>query len=175
MKIDPSVVRPKPFVAVSQHATGGRTHVTTPIRPVLPHPMETPPEPPIFGADPLNFTEGYLSNGEDDEDISKGYFSVKVWSPRVPLSLHNLTVHPAIQDNPLLLWMAERDTFLNELIRLEGTGDFTTNGKCELCRNDGTYRCLDCHAVQSLCGGCLSRVHSFNPFHIVEVSLLISD
>ena len=35
------------------------------------------------------------------------------------------------------------------------------------------YRCVDCLAVQFLCGGCLSRVHSFNPLHVIEVSLLV--
>jgi len=83
-KIDPSVLRPSPFSAVSQHATGFRTRVSTPICPVLPRPTQTLCEPPIFGADPSNFAEGCQSDDEDDEDISKSYFSVKVWSPRVP-------------------------------------------------------------------------------------------
>lgn len=64
----------------------------------------------------------------------------------------------------------ERELFLEEFIRLEGRG-VSTDGKCELCRNEGAYRCIDCLAVQFLCGGCMSRVHSFNPFHIIEVSL----
>jgi hypothetical protein len=63
--------------------------------------------------------------------------------------------------------------FLEELIRLEGRGIFT-DGKCELCRKVGVYRCVDCLAVQFLCTGCMSRVHSFNPFHVIEVSPLVS-
>jgi len=65
--------------------------------------------------------------------------------------------------------MGDRDLYLDELIRLEGRGVFTNN-LCELCRNGGMYRCLDCLAVQLLCPGCMSRVHSFNPFHVIEVS-----
>lgn len=68
--------------------------------------------------------------------------------------------------------MIERDMLLREVTRLEGRGIFT-DGRCELCRQDGLYRCLDCQAVQFLCGGCMSRVHSFNPFHVIEVGLSI--
>ena len=77
-----------------------------------------------------------------------------------------LVDHP--QDDPLLLWRAKRDLFLEEFIRLEGRGA-TANDRCELCRKEGTHRCLDCIAIRLLCTGCLSRVHSFNPFHAVEV------
>lgn len=75
------------------------------------------------------------------------------------------------QDNPLQIWREERQLFLDELIRLEGRGIFT-DGSCELCRENGLYRCLDCVAVQFLCGGCLNRVHSFHPFHVIQVSPL---
>lgn len=69
--------------------------------------------------------------------------------------------------------MAERGVILEEIIRLDGRGVFT-RGRCELCRQDGHYRCLDCVAVQFLCGDCMSRVHSFNPLHVIEVSFCIS-
>jgi hypothetical protein len=63
--------------------------------------------------------------------------------------------------------------FLAELMRLEGRGIYT-NGRCELCPQDGAYRCLDCHAVQFLYADCLSRIHCFNPLHRLEVGLLFS-
>ena len=66
--------------------------------------------------------------------------------------------------------MPDHDLYLDELIRLEGRGIFTDN-RCELCRNDGVYCCVDYLAVQFLCPGCMSRVYSFNPFHMIEVSL----
>lgn len=69
-----------------------------------------------------------------------------------------------------MLWRAERGLFLQELIRLEARGT-STGGRCELCRKDGLYRCVDCHAVQLLCEGCMNRVHSFHPLHVIEVSL----
>lgn len=76
----------------------------------------------------------------------------------------------SVKDNPLLQWMPDRRVYLEELIRLEGRGIFTDEGQCELCRKDGQYRCLDCVAVQFLCSECTCSVHSFNPFHVVEVS-----
>lgn len=72
------------------------------------------------------------------------------------------------QDKPLRHWRAERELFLEELIRLEGRG-ITANDHCELCRNEGIYRCVDCLTIQLLCGRCLTSVHSFNPFHVIEV------
>ena len=85
-KIDPSTLRPKPLAAVSQHAIDDKTRVTTSIRPVLPRPTPTPPEAPIFDADPLNFAEEYPSDGENAEDVSEGYLSAKVRSFHVPSS-----------------------------------------------------------------------------------------
>jgi len=70
-----------------------------------------------------------------------------------------------------MLWVDdERETYLKESIRLEGRGMFTDD-HCELCHKEGVYRCVDCFAVQFLCEGCMSRVHSFNPLHVIEVSL----
>jgi len=69
-----------------------------------------------------------------------------------------------------MVWAEERQLFLDESIRLEGRGVIPV-GRCELCRKDGHYRCLDCTAVQLLCEGCLTRVHAFHPFHTIQVSL----
>ena len=77
--------------------------------------------------------------------------------------------HPR-QDNPFLLMKDDREIFLEELMRHEGQGVFT-DGRCELCRDDGVYCCVDCLGVHFQCAGCISRVHSFNPFHTIEVSL----
>ena len=76
------------------------------------------------------------------------------------------------KDNPLLLWRNEHDIFLNEFIRLEGRG-VSAHGNCELCCNEGLFRCLDCIAVQFLCQRCMAGVHAFNPFHVIEVRLRI--
>jgi hypothetical protein len=75
------------------------------------------------------------------------------------------------QDNPFLLLSEERDLILDEFIRLESRGVLSPS--CELCSQEGEYRCVDCDAVQLLCKGCLCRVHSFHPLHEIEVSLLV--
>jgi len=85
-KIDPKILKPKPLAAVSQYAADDKTRITTSIRPILPHPAPTPLELPIFDADPVNFAEECPSDGENIEDISKGYFSAKVRYFRVPSS-----------------------------------------------------------------------------------------
>jgi hypothetical protein len=87
--------------------------------------------------------------------------------------VHCLFLHPEAhfhQDNPLQQWREnEREVFLDELIRLEGRG-VRTDDQCELCHKEGVYRCLDCIAVQFLCPRCVNSTHSFNPFHVIEVS-----
>lgn len=62
----------------------------------------------------------------------------------------------------------DRDLCLDDVIRLEGRG-VLTDDHCELCRKEGKFRCVDCVAVQFLCKECISSVHSFNPFHVIEV------
>ena len=87
----------------------------------------------------------------------------------VPLFfLHAVTVHH--QDNPLLLMKAERETLLAAVMLLEGRGA-CADGRCELCRQEAMYRCLDCAGVNLLCARCLCRIHCFHPYHIIEVSL----
>ena len=164
-KIDPNSLKFKSF-GISQHATNSRGRVTTIVTPVQP-PVASPSEPTVFEADPLNFTKETLGDecSDDDNDIVKGYYagSVCILCP----SLSDFS--SPYQDDPLLSWRAERRAFLEELTRLEGRGIFT-NGKCELCRKDGEYRCVDCLAIQFLCGDCMTRVHSFDPLHVIEVS-----
>jgi len=77
-KIDPNIFKLKPLVAVSQYATDDKTRITTSIHPILPSPAPTRLEPPIFDADPSNFAEECPSDGENAEEVSKGYFSAKV-------------------------------------------------------------------------------------------------
>jgi len=74
------------------------------------------------------------------------------------------------QDNPLMAWREDRQLVLNELIRLEGPG-VDPAGRCELCRKNGAYRCLDCVAVQFLCRECMTRIHAFHPFHVIQASI----
>ena len=83
-KIDPGILRPKPS-AISQHATGSHTCVTTTVNPVQPS-LTPPPEPTVFEADLLSFAGERLddegSDGSEDDDaesvIARGYYASSV-------------------------------------------------------------------------------------------------
>ena len=76
------------------------------------------------------------------------------------------------QDDPLMSWREDRQVVLDELIRLEGRGVDPVD-RCELCQKVGVYRCLDCVAVQLLCGECMIRIHAFHPFHVIQASIAL--
>ena len=78
-KIDPNTLIPKPLTALSQHESCGGARVTTAVHPVLPSTPAPPPEPPIFSADPSNFTDEYLNDEENVEHVSEGYFAVQLY------------------------------------------------------------------------------------------------
>lgn len=68
-----------------------------------------------------------------------------------------------------LIWLEHRDEFLQELLRLEGRGDYIDE-TCAICRKEsGVYRCQSCMGKQLLCKGCVVQNHLFNPLHIIEV------
>ena len=161
-KIDPSILKPKP-AAVSQHAARNGTRVTATINPLVHFPP--PVDPIVFNFDPESIDENPIAYcGE--EDRTGGYYVSRVCN----VTRRFFFKADPDKDNPLLLWRDERDLFLKEFVRLEGRG-VSTNGNCELCRNEGAFRCLDCVAVQFLCQECIARVHAFNPFHVIQVSL----
>ena len=172
-KIDLKSLRPKlKLLVVSHHSTGAGTRVTTTLPPAhqpIPDPLANPYN---FEADVPNFNKEEFSEGDDDGDkASRGYYVARVCT--LSPSTVYVETHPH-QDNPFSLLKDECELFLEELMRHEGRGVFTDDGHCELCRDDGMYRCLDCIGVHFLCAGCISRVHSFNPFHTIEVSFWAS-
>lgn len=77
-KIDPRILISNLPAALSQHESCSGTRVTTVVNPILPRTQPVSPEPPLFNADPSNFTEDYLDGADDDEGISESYFSTRV-------------------------------------------------------------------------------------------------
>ncbi|KAF8415032.1 hypothetical protein L210DRAFT_3658007 [Boletus edulis BED1] len=70
-------------------------------------------------------------------------------------------------EHPLLTWLPDRDTFLEEFIRFEGRGRCTDI--CPLCGTDGpSIRCTDCFGGELLCITCAVDSHARNPLHIVK-------
>jgi hypothetical protein len=65
--------------------------------------------------------------------------------------------------------MKERDTFLQELIRLEGRGNRDLWSHCRLCSQPATMRCEDCFGGEMFCSSCMVDLHAINPLHRIEV------
>ncbi|KAK6977540.1 CxC2 domain-containing protein [Favolaschia claudopus] len=76
-------------------------------------------------------------------------------------------------DNPNAQWLHNRRArFLDELLRLEGRGDFRQQTKCANCDRavvDAIYRCKDCFTDALSCKGCIVSTHKETPFHRVEM------
>ncbi|KAG1861286.1 hypothetical protein F4604DRAFT_1684097 [Suillus subluteus] len=59
-----------------------------------------------------------------------------------------------IQDNPIALWIKECETYLLELLRLEGRGDYMFAEACpgtSECEGCPEYRCWDCFGIALYC------------------------
>lgn len=80
------------------------------------------------------------------------------------------------QKRPHVVWKElHRQTYLDEMMRLEGRGDFRTSTACPDCMLHGrdvvgapVYRCRDCFMPDLVCQSCCVSRHRFHPFHHVE-------
>lgn len=80
-----------------------------------------------------------------------------------------------LQDRPLLQWVPEIDSFLLELLRLEGRCDTNDDAKCSSCFSSAAkYRCCDCQDLRLYCAECTVEKHRFNPLHRVKVSVSVA-
>lgn len=68
-----------------------------------------------------------------------------------------------------------REAYLDEVLRWEGRGDFSSDAPCSDCvsrREDypgeAIYRCVDCFLPDLVCRACCVRRHRALPFHIIE-------
>ncbi|KAL0565320.1 hypothetical protein V5O48_016705 [Marasmius crinis-equi] len=76
---------------------------------------------------------------------------------------------------PHNVWMEKyRSSYLDELLRAEGRGDFTFD-VCVDCEargskvvQKGCYRCKQCFVGDLVCAQCCVRRHRQNPFHCIE-------
>ncbi|KAG1884889.1 hypothetical protein F4604DRAFT_1878458 [Suillus subluteus] len=68
-------------------------------------------------------------------------------------------------------WLLERDTFLLELLRLDGRGDYVSQDSCQGCAEctlPPLYRCKDCFSTELYCQRCTVEKHCANPLHRIE-------
>ncbi|KAG1877410.1 hypothetical protein F4604DRAFT_1880388 [Suillus subluteus] len=71
----------------------------------------------------------------------------------------------------MTLWLHERETYLLELIRLEGRGDYAFRKTCQghnECASEPAYRCQDCFGTELYCQECTVNRHRENPLHKIE-------
>ncbi|KAI0747825.1 hypothetical protein C8Q80DRAFT_1316398 [Daedaleopsis nitida] len=73
-------------------------------------------------------------------------------------------------DRPLLQWRVLVDSYLAELLRIEGRGVFT-DGQCASCKMplQGGYWREDCHDATLFCASCIVVAHGQNPLHRTQV------
>lgn len=82
------------------------------------------------------------------------------------------------QKRPHRAWKTKaRDTYLDEMLRWEGRGEFGRTSECPDCvlrksMSPGLplIRCLDCFLPDLTCAECCIRRHQLNPCHVIEVS-----
>lgn len=94
-------------------------------------------------------------------------------------TLHQIFPHACIQRRPHVVWKElHRSTYLDELIRTAGRGDFRQARNCADCAarsvdNAGPpiYRCEECFIPDLTCMLCCVRRHRRLPFHKIEVGV----
>ncbi|KAG1889704.1 uncharacterized protein F5891DRAFT_1198475 [Suillus fuscotomentosus] len=71
-------------------------------------------------------------------------------------------------DNPIHLWLPERQTYPDKFIRLEGCGE--ANHSCHDCEDSNTiFCCDDCFSVNLYCQSCICRLHQNMPLHRLKM------
>ncbi|KAI0055066.1 hypothetical protein BV25DRAFT_1873220 [Artomyces pyxidatus] len=66
-------------------------------------------------------------------------------------------------------WIPLRDSFMDEIIRLEGLGRHAEDSLCMRCHETAAcVRCVDCVGSPFVCEGCICAAHQLEPYHRVE-------
>lgn len=69
----------------------------------------------------------------------------------------------------MLIWMQERDLFLQEFLRLEAPEDEQTRCSTSECPSTALFRCSQCTDTRLFCQNCIVCRHQVSPFHVIEV------
>lgn len=119
---------------------------------------------PFFGGD----WDEFLPEQEEEQIV--GETSSRKYTAAVSTLSYdcysNLMIMP--QDTPLLVWMRERQIFLDETLRLEGRG---TQSLCCCGLDAPRFRCRDCFGTQMFCHECILCNHTRNPLHRIDVRI----
>lgn len=67
-------------------------------------------------------------------------------------------------------WLPYRESFLDEMLRHEGLGDFDTLPPCIDCGEaSASFKCADCFGQGLLCQECTVKAHRLLPLHGTKV------
>ncbi|KAL6302867.1 hypothetical protein BKA93DRAFT_818322 [Sparassis latifolia] len=79
-------------------------------------------------------------------------------------------IHVSFQDDPMRTWIWYCDSYLDEVLHLEGRGLFMTF-PCASCLSESPFyfRCKDCYSGEILCQTCMVSDHRCSPLHAIEV------
>jgi hypothetical protein len=115
------------------------------------------PPPPEINIENYPFLDPAYKFFRDDNDIHEPQDSSR--RKRTP------------GDDPLRKWLLDRDSYLKELLRLDGRAGM--GGDCGLCHSEGPdYRCEDCFGGLMFCQRCMVDMHACMPLHRIEVRIL---
>jgi hypothetical protein len=81
-----------------------------------------------------------------------------------------------IQDLPFQTWVAHRDEYLDEMLRLEGRGSADVYSTCGSCgAPNPIYRCevQNCYGLGMFCKTCVVAQHEVLPTHWIQVRRLV--
>ena len=85
--------------------------------------------------------------------------------------LDAVTTKPRSKEHDSFLkeWINQKDTFVGELLRLDGLRG--TEASCGVCNaaDASLYRCSECVGSRLLCATCCVAEHIRLPFHVIEV------
>lgn len=97
----------------------------------------------------------------------------RVYTQAVSPNEHQRKLSPNnYQDTPLLHWIPDIDTCLQEILRHEGRGDHMHDTSCAGCKDgEPQYRCEDCHSFELYCSSCVVAVHARSPLHRILVGI----
>ncbi|KAF9487062.1 hypothetical protein BDN71DRAFT_1594653 [Pleurotus eryngii] len=103
----------------------------------------------------------FSSNNDDDCDYVDP--TLKAWMRK----------HTFARDNPMLVWMDERDSFIQEFLQLEAPDCVLWDSMLPQCldceREAGSYQCPQCFDMRLFCQTCTVNCHVDQPFHTIKL------
>jgi hypothetical protein len=125
-----------------------------------------------FGADDSHETDMRGNQGGEFEEATEKVKEILAGVSHLLLCLFQIFRLLVQSYKPEQDWLEKQTTILDELVRLEGRGEyggFTTCGWGGCMSTDAVFRCKDCVDARMHCQHCMVAKHDVNPFHRIQV------